>query len=449
MALFAVAPAHAAFGTATVRPLTQQFRELQWAGDLIAVYWSMGQKGTTQAIEGVAPGRPVRKLLVYHRKPHTHYTYYEFGSSGAALAIRKGQAYLGSELPTQFLAGPLGGPYVGVGRCPGYPLSDVPPVASGTLTAFAGGDCSPSHVLLHDTAAAAGPDVTIDAAGPVVRVAMAGRYLAMTVGLDPATYQVDLYDLQAHAFAATIPTSFRPGAVSVQSDGTAVVSNPDGAAAGPCYWWFSAAAPALHAIPLGACITPAPVKIAGGRLAFLSWSGSGINEYATLATANLDGTDVIPVAEFLPTTSEFSFDFDGTTLAWQEMGCTNWHVRTRVASETAPPVPPQACPVRVGRPVVRADGIHVGIRCPNGCDSDDAGLAIIEPGWLRTKIASEGLTRYYAGFHVKAGKRTTLVLPLDRSARAKLAQARSVRVRIKVVGLNIYEPSIFRTLRAP
>jgi hypothetical protein len=443
----AAAPADAAYRTAAVRS-AGTFSALALAGDHVMLGSTAGSSTKADTLESVAPGTAAAlQVRIVHSTAHDHALRLAFGSSQTTLAVTEYGFAGGVSSATRLRAGPVGGPLKLVESCGAATqfAKLVSPAVDGTLTAFAGGACSTSKVLLHDTTGAVA-DRTVDAGGPITGLALAGDYLAVLAITATTTSTLTLYDVATDTTVTTAAVATPRGAdVDVQADGTAVVSAapmpsiytppfPCGTAGATNVQWISAASPTLHDVPITTC--GLTVRVAGGRVAYLAAAGGE----TTLTSADLDGTNQTPVARFGAFPDSGIFDYDGTTYAWYQTGCRNWSIRTRAASDPSAPVPALTCRVSVGTPKLGRDGIHVRISCPDGCLANGGlGLGITSPGWLR-----KGLT----GFSLRPGQRKTIVLPVTSSARARLARLGHQAVRIKVVAQHVYLPKVLRTLHA-
>lgn len=139
-------------------------------------------------------------------------------------------------------------------------------------------------------------------------VAIAGRWVALTLGRKPTT--VVVYDLVSRAEVYRV--SFTPNVrVDIQDDGTIAYAEFSAPEATSKLGWASVAEPTPHALPHAATTR---AVIAGGRIAFGRRAGDG-HEVAV--------TDLAGVARAVSRRVSYlgDVDFDGERIAWRTDRC--------------------------------------------------------------------------------------------------------------------------------
>ena len=292
----------------------------------------------------------------------------------------------------------------------------LPGVAGGGgLMIAVGRRCAASRVLMYDIATGALVNETDALGDEVERIAAAPGYVAWVALTDGYARTLVVYDVTARAVAYTheLPPKPLPGLggddpgprdISVQSDGSAVVVTPTGKGAPGCAEafvadWYSRAEPAPHRLPQVLCVPEA--RIAADRVALVRSSGRGTRQ---LVLTDLGGQVVRPIADFRARPSLIEsylqdvafrcllvgpellnctglrrtldelesgsgFDWDGTRVAWRDVGCEGQQLSVVDVAATPAVVPPTECPVQVGAvtSLKRARVIRVALRCPKGC----------------------------------------------------------------------------------
>jgi hypothetical protein len=353
-------------------------------------------------------------------------------------------------------SGPVTGPLTRLATCAQNPDIAFPPgpALDGDLSAIAEADCVRDRIRMQMSTITR----TVDAAGEVLALAAAGKYVAWIDARQPATdFHLTVYDVSAGttAYSAAIPTAHR---VDVQADGTAAISYADFNAdqrlcRGPPdrIVYFTVAEPAAHTLPRLSCYPD--LKIAGGKIAFVEHLGTGAER---LDLTNLAGTQLQPVARINGAPEVPDFDYDGKHVALSQTRCRDYRVVRRDAPDTSAEERAVTCPVRLGSPRLNRDGtLHLAVSCPNGCrpvpGAGTEGVEIVSPRWLHVWSRDRrGNIRYspFVPVNLQAGKRTVVRLPLTSHQRALLRRRHSVSVRLKVLLQNVYLPRVARTAHA-
>ncbi|HWH44268.1 MAG TPA: hypothetical protein VNT32_06025 [Thermoleophilaceae bacterium] len=364
-----------------------------------------------------------------------------YGAAGSRVVAARGLAEGGTR---DVLSGPPAGPLAIRESC--ETVSAVSPAGGGSVIAWGGAGCVPDRLRIEWDGGAA----DIDPPGFVTALAAGGRFaawLALDRATDPVRTRLFVYDTAARAIVRDEPVP--PSSdLDVQEDGTALIDTfapgpADGcppSAPAPRFVLFPAGAPARD-VPLRSCSSR--VRIAGGRIAFVQRTASGGE---VISLAGLAGEDVQAITgqESFPPMPRF--DWDGERVAWATTRCRDHALFVRDPADGGPAPDGGHCRIRIGSPRLGRDGsLHVRVACREGCIGGP-GLTVISPRWLHFR--SRGRPMPYRGFDLRPERATTLRLPLTARQRALIRRRGRVEVRLKALGLNLYEPRVARTLRA-
>ena len=198
------------------------------------------------------------------------------------------------------------------------------------------------------------PDTPFGLAGPYVAYEDSDHALVVT---DWRTGQ-RVYRAEVPGFAAG-----NNGGMAVQADGKVALAASIGAGCGGRAAWLSPVEPTLHELPVPTC--DGGVRIAGDRIAFTR-EVNGLHE---LATSDLAGGDLVPVA--LSRVRYEGFDFDGGRLAWNVRRCHDYAIYVADVRPGRPAPPGRIdCPLHIVRRPLRLGKrgeVRLPVRCPAGC----------------------------------------------------------------------------------
>lgn len=367
-----------------------------------------------------------------------------YAASGSRVVVARGLTESGAR---EVFTGPAAGPLTLRQSCDA--VSAALPAGGGSVLAWGGGGCVADRLRIDWGDGSA----DVDPPGYVTGLAAGGRFaawLALDPSTDPVRIRVFLYDTAARAIVRDeqVPPS---SDLDVQEDGSVVLATyapGDGAPPRHCgrtplvprFLLLAPGAP-VRELPLRTC--SARVRVAGGRIAFVERTGSGAD---VLSLADLSGENVQPVAAPESFPPHPRFDWDGRRVAWATTRCRDHALLVRDPADGDAAPAGGRCPIRIGSPRLGRDGrLRVRIACPEGCVSDP-GLTVISPRWLQFR--SRGRPMPWARFDLRPGGRATLRLPLTRHQQALVRRGGRVEVRLRAIGLNLYEPRVRRILRA-
>jgi hypothetical protein len=326
---------------------------------------------------------------------------------------------------SELYGGPATGPLQRLNRCP-----------SGTFTrsfdasgdAYAFRECSdaPRRVEVRDDGVPPmSPARTVGTGTAYARIA--GRYVAwvdnrfanFTGGLP----DVVVYDRVADTEVFRIPAERIKGEIrrlDLQDDGTlAIVYQPRPTDQGVVVGWASPAAPSLHRLPLPP-MDLYDVRIAANRIAFQRGRGDSLIPNAEIGITDLRGNSRVLVRGSDAYLFGESFDYDGQRLLWRRVGCARVELIVQETTSRTRDGLPRRCRLEVSGPV-RADGRTV--RLPVEC-------APLRPPCIYFGTLSRAGRRVSVGR--KGSRRSPLKIRLSRSARAKLTERGSLRLRAKI-----------------
>lgn len=364
-----------------------------------------------------------------------------YGAAQSRVVAARGVAEGGAR---DVLTGPPGGPLAMRESC--ERVSGVSAAGGGSVIAWGGAGCVPDRLRIEWD----GGTADIDPPGFVTDLAAGGRFaawLALDRATEPVRTRLFVYDTAARAIVRDEPVP--PSSdLDVQEDGTALIatltpgpaSGCPGSSPAPRFVLFPAGAPARD-VPLRSC-SPA-VRIARNRIAFVQRTASG-NDLVSLAGLAGESVQAITGPESFPPMPRF--DWDGERVAWATTRCRDHALFVRDPADGDPAPVGGRCRIDIGSPRLGRDGrLHVRVACREGCVGSP-GLTVISPRWLHFR--SRGRPMPYRGFDLRQGGATTLRLPLTAHQRSLIRRRGRVAVRLKALGLNLYEPRVARTLRA-
>jgi hypothetical protein len=258
--------------------------------------------------------------------------------------------------------------------------------------------------------------------------AIAGRLVAYPSGEN----EVKVVDWRT---GALLYRAQRPGLdpyeMSLSPEGTLVtrsVADPTGCDPAVV---FEPSDPVGRELPQEFCGVDGLLALAGRELAFVSADGA---PRLRLVVANIDTGAQRVVAE---SSGIRGFDFDGSTVAWQEQRCHDFAIFRQSLTAATHPAGSSTCPIVLDRRPVRMSRrgiITVGFRCPRGCMVEGAHMTAPRLGY--------GIFPADGGYF-RPGSRGRLRFEVDRSYRGRVRRLGDIRA---VVEATSYLPSTRRAV---
>lgn len=360
--------------------------------------------------------------------------YFELAGSTTRLTVAREGTRSGT---AALLSGPIDGPATLIARCRGDQVWR-PLLADADRLLFTG----PSDRECRRRSSAQARDLSQDPpaaldAPPVAPADFDWPYAVWVEDAMDAKHRrlhvdVVVYDVSTHAEAyrvrvPDIDLNDQLPIVTVDSDGRVVAEYVRASRAGGRSCGLPMAAiTATPAAPVPQRLSQPPcrgfLRLRGGRLVAVAGGPTG----GGLAARTLPDGAPVPISASFLSDDEIGTDYDGTSIAFVELGCTGGYrviVDDVDAAIARGPYPVGSCSAELevlGRPLDRHDGLRVRVTCPTGCSA----TLRLRAARHRIRTVREPL------LSVAPGGSTVVAMRLDREERRKTHRHRRVRGQV-------------------